>query len=153
MIRTRLDDATGDELQALQRKPLPPKVRDRIEKVLLSDAGWSPPRIAEHLGCCGQTVRDALRGFLARGSEALHAFRSGPPPDVDRRECVAGDLRRLLTQERTWTSSQLATALAERGISLGARQVRRRLKRIGAGYRRTASTLKHKQDPAKAQRA
>ena len=43
--------------------------------------------------------------------------------------------------------------LAERGISLGGRQVRRHLKRIGAGYRRTASTLKHKHDPAKAQRA
>jgi transposase len=121
--------------------------------VLLSDAGWSPPRIAEHLGYCGQTVRDALRGFLARGTEAVHPFRSWPPPDVDRRERVADDLRRLLTQERTWTSRQLAAALAERGISLGARQVRRHLTRIGAGYRRTASTLKHKHDPAKAQRA
>jgi putative transposase len=153
MIRTRLDDATRDELRALRRKPLPPKVRDRIEMVLLSDAGWSPPRIADHLGYCGQTVRDALRGFLARGTEALHPFRSGPAPDVAHRDHVADELRRSLAEQRTWTSRQLAQALAERGLTIGARQVRRHLKRIGAGYRRTASTLKHKQDPAKAERA
>ena len=153
MIRARLDDATRDELQALRRKALPPKVRDRIEMVLLSDAGWSPPKIARHLGLCGQTVRDALRGFLARGTDALYPFRSGPAPDVARRDRVADELGRLLAEQRTWTSRQLARALAERGVTLGDRQVRRHLKRIGAGYRRTASTLKHKQDPAKARRA
>jgi hypothetical protein len=41
MIRTQLGDATREQLQALPRKPLSPKVRDRIEMVLLSDAGWS----------------------------------------------------------------------------------------------------------------
>ena len=70
-----------------------------------------------------------------------------------RRNRVAEELTRLLAEERTWTSRQLGHALAERGIALGARQVRRHLKRIKAGYRRTASTLKHKQDPAKAERA
>jgi transposase len=153
MIRTPLDDATREELHALRRSPLPPKVRDRIEMVLLSDAGWSAPRIAAHLGCCGQTVRDLLRAFLARGTEALQPFRSGPPPDAARRAQVTDELKRLLAEDRTWTSRQLALALAERGISLGARQVRRYLKRLGARYRRTASTLKHKQDPAKAERA
>jgi transposase len=153
MIRTQLDDATRAELQALRRKPLGPKVRDRVEMVVLSDAGWSPPRIAEHLGYCGQTVRDLLRAFLARGLDALYPFRSGPAPDTARRDRVAEELTRLLTEERTWTSRQLSQALAGRGISLGSRQVRRHLKWIKAGYRRTASTLKHKQDPAKAERA
>ena len=153
MIRTRLDDATRDELQALRRKALPPKVRDRIEMVTLSDAGWSPPRVAAHLGCHPQTVRDALRAFAARGTAALYPLRSGPAPDVERRDLVAGALRGLLAEERTWTSRQLSEALAARGIALGPRQVRRHLKRLGAGYRRTASTLKHKQDPAKAKRA
>jgi transposase len=121
--------------------------------VTLSDAGWSPPRIAEHLGYCGQTVRDVLRAFLARGTAALYPFRTGPGPDDDRRGRVADELRRLLGEDRTWTSRQLAVALAERGIGLGDRQVRRHLKRLGAAYRRTAWTLKHKQDPAKAERA
>ena len=51
---------------------------------------------------------------------------------------VTDELRRLLAEDRTWTSRQLAQALAGRGITLGARQVRRHLKRLGARYRRTA---------------
>ena len=153
MIRTQLDDATRYELQALRREPIAPTVRDRIETVVLSDAGWSAPRIAEHLGCCGQTVRDLLRAFLARSLDALYPFRSGPAPGTVHRDRVAEELTRLLVEERTWTSRQLGHALAERGISLGPSQVRRHLKRIRAGYRRTASTLKHKRDPAKAERA
>jgi transposase len=153
MIRTKLDDATREQLQALRREPVPPKVRDRLEMALLSDAGWSAPRIAAHLGYCGQTVRDLLRAFLARGTDALYPFRTGLGPDVDHRDRVSDELRRLLAEDRTWTSRQLAGALAERGIVMGARQVRRHLKRLGARYRRTAPTLKHKQDPAKAERA
>jgi transposase len=121
--------------------------------VLLSDAGWSAPRIAAHLGVCGQTVRDLLRAFLARGLDALYPFRSGPEPNTDHLDRVAEALRRLLAEERTWTSRQLSHALDEQGIALGPRQVRRHLKRIQAGYRRTAWTLKHKQDPVKAARA
>src|SRR3954470_15366583 len=153
MIRTKLDKPTRETLQALRRTALPPKVRDRIEMLTLSDAGWSAPRIAAHLGYCGQTVRDLLRDFLGRRTEALHPRRTGPAPDAARRDRVAEELRRSLAEDRTWTSRQLSEALAGRGIGLGPRQVRRYLKRMKAGYRRTASTLKHKQDPAKAERA
>lgn len=153
MIRITLDDATRDELRALRRTELAPKVRDRIEMVSLSDAGWSAPRIARHLGSHPQTVRDLLRAFLARGAAALRPSRSGPAPDVERRDRIADALRELLAQRRTWTSGQLSRALADRAIALGPRQVRRHLKRIDARYRRTASTLKHKQDPARAARA
>jgi transposase len=153
MIRITLDDATRDELRALRRADLTPKVRDRIEMVTLSDAGWSPPRIAAHLGCHPQTARDLLRAFLARGSAALYPFPSGPAPDLRRRDRVAGALTELLGEDRTWTSRQLSEALAGRGIAIGPRQTRRYLKRLKAGYRRTSSTLKHKQDPAKAERA
>ena len=153
MIRIHLDDATRDELRSLRRKALPPKARDRIEMLTLADAGWSAPRIAAHLGHCGQTVRDTLKGFLERGTDALYPRRPGPAPDTGRRDRVAEELRRCLAEDRTWTSGQLSEALAARGIALGPRQVRRHLKRIKAGYRRTASTLKHTQDPAKAERA
>jgi len=153
MIRILLDDASRDELRALRRTDLPPRVRDRIEMVSLADAGWSAPRIARHLGYPPQTVRDLLRAFLLRGTDALHPSRGGPPPDAERRDRVTAALRDLLGQSRTWTSGQLSQALAERGIALGARQVRRYLKLMGGRYRRTAQTLKHKQDPAKAERA
>jgi putative transposase len=41
------------------------KVRDRIAMVTLSDAGWSAPRIAAHLGSCGQIVRERAARALA----------------------------------------------------------------------------------------
>jgi transposase len=153
MIRITLDDATRDELRSLRRAGLPPKVRDRIEMVTLADAGWSAPRIADHLGYHPQTVRDLLRAFLARGAAALYPARGGPAPDAEHRDRVTGAIRELLGRRRTWTSGQLSRALAESGVALGPRQVRRYLRRMGARYRRTASTLKHKQDPAKAARA
>jgi putative transposase len=153
MIRIHLDDATRAELRSLRRKALPPKARDRIEMLTLADAGWPAPGIAAHLGHCGQTVRDTLKRFLERGTDALYPRRTGPAPDTARRDRVAEELRRSLAEDRTWTSRQLSEALAARGIDLGPRQVRRYLKRMKAGYRRTAQTLKHKQDPAKAERA
>ena len=153
MIRIHLEPFTRDELIALRRKPLPPKVRDRIEMLTLANAGWSAPKIAAHLGHCGQTARDLLKDFLERGLDALYPRRSGPAPDLHHRDRVADELWRCLAEDRTWTSRQLAEALAACGVELGPRQVRRHLKRMKAGYRRTAHSLKHKQDPAKAERA
>jgi putative transposase len=153
MIRIQLDDATRMQLQSLRRTALPPKVRDRLEMVLLSDAGWSPPRIARHLGCYHQTVRDLLHDFRQRGSQALYPRPTGPAPDTGRRDRILGLLRDLLSQDRTWTAAQLAEALRPHGLPLGDRQVRRYLRLRKAGYRRTASTLHHKQNPAKVERA
>src|SRR5205085_11927433 len=118
-----------------------------------SAAGWSPPRIAAHLGYCGHTVRAVLGGFRGRGTAALTPGRSGPPPDRERRDRVTGLLRGLLGRPRAWTAGQLAEALAADGGELGPRQVRRYLRLLGAGYRRTAGSLRHKQDPAKVARA
>jgi transposase len=153
MIRIVLKDDARRQLDALRRTDLPARERDRLEMVALSAAGWSPPRIAAHLGYCGHTVRAALRGFQARGTAALTPGRSGPPPDRERRDRVTGVLRDLLGQRRTWAAGQLAAALAPHGIAIGPRQVRRYLRLLGAGYRRTANSLRHKQDPAKVERA
>jgi len=153
MIRIQLTDATRMELQSLRRQALPPAVRDRLEMVLLSAAGWSPPRIAGHLGYYPQTVRTALHGFRQRGPAALYPGKPGPAPDAAWRDRITGLLHDLLGQDRTWTSAQLAEALAGHGITLGGRQVRRYLRLLAAGYRRTADTVGHKQDPAKVERA
>jgi putative transposase len=149
MIRIHLDESTREELQALRKQDLPAKVRDRLEMVLLSAAGWSAPRIAGHLGCHHHTARAAIKGFLAEGVASLWPGKPGPGPDAARRERVCCLLRELLGQERTWTSRQLADALRPHSVELSARQVRRYLKAMKAGYRRTASTLEHKQDPDK----
>lgn len=153
MIHIQLDDAVRAELRSLRRTALPPRVRDRLEMALLSEAGWSPPRIARHLGCYPQTVRNLLHAFGRRGPAALWPGKTGPAPDVARSGRILGLLRDLLGQDRTWTSGQLAEALRRHGVALGGRQVRRYLRRLKAGYRRTASTLSHKQSPAKVERA
>jgi transposase len=153
MIRIRLDDATRAALQTLRRTDLPAVPRDRLEMVFLSEAGWSPPRIARHLGRYPQTVRNVLHDFESRGVPALYPDKPGPDPDPDRRGRVTALLRDLLGEDRTWTSAQLADALRPHGVALSGRQVRRYLALLGAGYRRTASTLEHKQDPAKVAQA
>jgi putative transposase len=153
MIRIQLDDATRAELQSLRRTARSPAVRDRLEMVFLSDAGWSPPRIAGHLGYYPQTVRNLLHAFQRRGQSALYPGRTGPAPDAVRRDRVLGVLTELLGQDRTWTSAQLAEALRPHGVLLGGRQIRRYLRLLKAGYRRTASTLGHKQDRVKVERA
>ena len=153
MILIQLDNVTRDELKSLRRQQLPPRARDRLEMVLLSSVAWSPARIATHLGYCAPTVRSVLKDFLARGTAALFPRRTGPPPDLQRRQHVTQVLTDLLAQERTWTSRQLATALAEQNIRLSARQVRRYLEMMGAGWRRTTNSLRHKQNPVKVARA
>jgi putative transposase len=153
MIRIHLDHTTRDELQGLRRQDLPAKVRDRLEMVTLADAGWKPARIAEHLGYHYRTVLNVLHDFTSRGSQALSPRRRGPAPDLARRRRVTELLRDLVGQDRTWTAAQLAEALRPHGVALSPRQLRRYLKHLRAGYRRTASTVRHKQDPAKVRRA
>lgn len=153
MIRTRLDDSTRRQLHDLRRTDLAPRVRDRLEAVLLSDAGWSPPRIAAHLGWHPHTARALLKDFRRRGTDALRPGKPGPAPDLPHSRRVTEALERLLRQERTWDSGQLSEALPADGIAIGPRQVRRHLKRMKAGYRRTASSLAHKRDPEKVARA
>ena len=150
MIRICLTDAQRGELQTLRRSDLPAVSRERVEMVFLSDAGWSPPAIAEHLDRHPHTVRAALKGFRDRGVVAFHPDKPGPPPDHARRGQVTAKLSELLAQDRTWTSRQLADTL---GVGIGHRQTRRYLAVLKAGYRRTAQTVGHKQDPKKVERA
>jgi len=152
MLRTSLTDSQRSELQALRRTDLSAVSRDRLEMVLMSAAGWSSPKIAEHLGRHPHTVRAALKGFAARGPEAFFPAAPGPAPDHNRRAAVTGKLSELLGRERTWTARQLADALGP-GIGIGHRQTRRYLAYLKAGYRRTAQTVGHKQDPDKVERA
>jgi transposase len=100
-----------------------------------------------------QEQRAFIPIYQARGTAALSPRRTGPAPDAARRQQVSDLLRQRLAEARTWTAPQLAAALADRGVHLSARQVRRYLHLLGAGYRRTVATLDHKQDPATAAHA
>ena len=141
-------------MQGLRRDAsLSPAVRDRVEMILLSDAGWSPPRIAEHLTNHAKTMRLVLRRFHDRGVPTLHVRPPGPAPDTARREQMTTALDQVLSLERTWTTAQLAEALARVGIYLSTRRTRKYLGRMGARWRRTTRSLRHKQDQVRAERA
>lgn len=150
MIHLSLTEAERAAVQALRRdRTLTPAERDRVEMVLLSATGWSSPRIAVHLGCHAVTVRAVLKRFPVSGIGGLRRQRPGPAPDTARRAEVTAALDALLGQDRTWTAAQLATALRDQDIWLSTRQTRKYLQRMGARWRRTVRTLKHKQDPAR----
>ncbi len=154
MLRITLSPDQRGAAQVARRDPtLTPLERDRVEMVLLSAGGWSPPAIAQHLGYHATTVRTALKAFAACGLPGLWHQRPGPPPDLVRREQVTRALDRLLDQPRTWTAAQLAQALRADRIRLSTRQTRRYLQAMGAKWRRTVRSLRHKQDPARVERA
>src|SRR5919202_2536434 len=154
MLRITLTPDQRAACAAARRDPTrTPLERDRVEMVLLAAAGWRPPAIARHLDYHAATVRHALKAYQAPGLAGLWHQRPGPPPDTARREQVTRALDRLLDQPRTWTAAQLAHALQAEGIVLSTRQTRRYLQGIGAKWRCTARSLRHKQDPAKVERA
>lgn len=126
-----------------------PRERDRVEMRLLSAAGWSPPRIARHFSCSVKPVHAVLDAYPTRGLDAVRRQRPGPKPDTARRETVTAALTTLLADDRTWTTAQLAAALAAQQIALSARQTRRYLHSMDHHWRRTQRTLRHKQHPAR----
>lgn len=149
-----VDEKMRAQLRKLSRAPDAGWwVRERVDMVLLAAKGWSAPLIAQHLGCSDKTVRRMLRAFEAHGVEALERQVRGPAPDVAQRQQVHAALAALLAQPRTWTSGQLALALREHGVQLGARQVRRYLAELGASWQRTKMTLVHKQRGDEVERA
>jgi transposase len=154
MIRIHLTPDQRQALQGLRRDAsLAPVERDRVEMLFLSADGWAPPAIAEHLGYCVTTVRRLLKRVDLDDFAGLRRKRPGPPPALNRRQPIEAALRELLAEDRTWTARQLAAALASRDITLAPRTVRRYLKRMDARYRRTARTLRHKQDPVRVEAA
>jgi len=155
MIQVTLSPEAREELRALRRDTsLSPAERDRVEMLLLSaEQGFSPPKIARHLGCHPKTVRLLLKAFREQGVACVRHRRPGPAPDLARRQQITFLLDQLLAQDRTWTAGQLAEALTQAGFPLGTRHTTRYLHAMGAKWKRTVRTLSHKQDPQKVERA
>ena len=75
MIRIVLSAEQREAVQALRRDPrLRPAERDRVEMLLLSEAGWAAPRIAQHLECSTATVRRFFHAFQAVSASRQRAY-------------------------------------------------------------------------------
>lgn len=149
MYRVRLTDEQRAELQGRTRqRGIVPSTRDRLEMIRLSDAGWSVPHIARHLGQHEQTVRFWIKAFLAGGFDVLpNQPRGGKQSRLT--AAMLDELRSaIIISQRTWTAQQIAGWLADQhGIRLSTGRLRVHLKRAKLSYQRTSRTLKHKQQP------
>jgi transposase len=150
MYRITLTDEQRRELRARTRQAgLAPSTRDRLEMVRLSDAGWSVPRIARHLGQHEQTVRTWIKAFLAGEFEALPNKPRGGKESALSTPMLESVRAEVARGTRTWTAAQLADWVAEHhGVRLSADRLRIHLRRAKISWQRTSRTLTHKQDPA-----
>jgi transposase len=150
MYRITLTAEQHDELRRRTHQAgLVPSTRDRLEMVRLSDAGWSVPRIACHLGQHEQTVRAWIKAFLAGGFDRLPNKPRGGKVSALRGPILERVQAELARGTRTWTAAQVADWVAtEQGVRLSADRVRIHLRRAGITWQRTSRTLRHKQDPA-----
>ncbi len=149
MYRIILTDDQRPELQRRTRQPgIAPSTRDRLEMVRLSDAGWSVPKIAHHLGLHAQTVRAWIKAFIARGFDALTTKpRGGDHSEVTpvMLEAVRAE---VATGRRTWSAREIADWVAEQhGVRISPGRRRVHLKRAKLSYQRTSRSLRHKQRP------
>lgn len=149
MYRITLTEEQRHDLRQRTRQPgLAPSTRDRLEMVRLSDAGWSVPTIARHLGQHHQTVRAWIKAFLCAGFDALANKPRGGKHSALTPSMLESVRAELATGERTWTAPQLADWIDEQyGLRLSTDRIRLHLKRAKLSWQRTSRSLKHKQDP------
>ena len=149
MYRITLTDEQRHELRERTRRTgLAPSTRDRLEMVRLSDAGWSVPRIARHLGQHEHTVRPWIKAFLAGGFDARPNKPRGGKVSALTAAMLESVRAEVARGKRTWTAAQLADWIADHhGVRLSADRVRIHLRRAKISWQRTSRTLRHKQDP------
>jgi transposase len=149
LYRVSLSDEQRQELQRRTHEPgIKPRTRDRLEMVRLSDAGWSVPQIARHLGMSEKRVRHWIQTFLASGFDALpdKPHRGRPSALTQAMRAALG--QELAKEDRTWTAAQLAEWLAGQwSVRVSVSHLRRFLRRWKLSYKRTARSVKHKQQP------
>jgi putative transposase len=149
MYRVTLTADQRHELnQRTRQRGVAPSTRDRLEMVRLSDAGWSIPRVARHLGQHEQTVRAWIKVFLAGGFDALPNQPRGGKQSALTPIMLAAVRAEVAHGTRTWTAAQLADWVADHhGLRLSTGRLRVHLKRAKISWQRTSRSLTHKQDP------
>ena len=153
IIRVTLTEGQLDDLNARARgRDLAPHERERLEMIRLSHLGHTIPQIAAHLGRHQQTVRRIVSGFRADGFAVLaDRPRPGRPPTLT--DAVLAAIEQRLDADaaagRTWTMPHLAAWLeADHGVVITPGWLAERLKARRFRWKRTQSSLRHKQaDP------
>jgi len=154
-IGVKLTPQQRSELNRRARaRQLPPRMRDRLEMVRLSDMGQSVAQIAQALDVHEATVRKYLKRFNTLGGD-FDALADAPIPG--RPPVLTDEYMRQLeqmldqsaTQGRTWTCRSLAEWLREQfGVTVHPKYLSEQLKDRKFRWKRTLRSLKHKhKDP------
>ena len=149
MYRITLTAEQRHDLSSRTRQPgSAPSTRDRLEMVRRSDASWSVPQIARHLGSHEQTVRLWIKAFIAGGCDALTTTpRGGDTSDVTPAMLDAARAE-IAKGTRPGRASQVADWIAaHHGVRISPGRMRVHLKRATLSYQRTARALHHQQQP------
>jgi hypothetical protein len=119
LYRVQLTEDQRAELQARTRAPgVMPRTRDRLEMVRLSDAGWSIPKIAQHLRISEVRVRFWIKRYLLEGFDGLPDQPHPGQPSSLTPELVEALRQEFAKEDRTWTAGQLSDWLDERILSI-----------------------------------
>lgn len=148
MYRVHLSDEQRHELQQRTHvSEVAPRTRDRLEMVRLSDAGFSIPWIARHLGHSEVRVRHWVKQFLVRGFDALPDQPHPGQKSAVTSEMMAQLKAQMAQSPQAWTARQIADWVADRyGVRRSPRQISRIVARAKQSYKRTQRGLKHKQN-------
>lgn len=149
MYRVTLTEDQCLELNQRAHQPgVAPYLRDRLEMLRLSDAGWSIPKIARHLGQDEQRTRFWIKAYLLGGFEALDNKIRGGKVSALTPQIIAEVTEQIRSGQRTWNAEQIAEWIAEQyKVRLSPGQVRRKLRPARLRYKRTSRSLRHKQKP------
>jgi transposase len=142
-----LSDEERAALRAGLRSPVAFTLR-RCQVLLASADGLRPAQIAKRFGCASQSVRNAIRGFAAAGTDCLREGSHRPKsvrPELDQAACER--LRTLLHRSPRdfgkptglWTLALAAEVAFAEGITarlLSDETIRQALIRLGVGWKR-----------------
>lgn len=146
-----LTPLTSDERQALlaakNTSQTHLRERERVEMVLLADAGWTNAQIARHLGRTETTVQAHVRKWSKEGLAGLEMhFSPGRTPRIT--DVFKALLLEKLKSDRLYSARQLCAELEhETGIAITIDHMRAVVRGIGGRYKRTKKCVKHSRKP------
>jgi transposase len=149
MLLTPLTAEQRRELLVLKNaKSTHPKARERVEMVLLADAGWENARIATHLGKGESTVQQIVRNFVKQGMASFEIGYFGPRGGYKADSDFITRLEKKLEEERIWTAPQLQAELEkETGTRVCLDWIRKLCKARGYAWKRTKRSVAHSRKP------
>lgn len=146
-------DEEGHALEEALRSPVSFTLR-RAQIVRLSEQGQRASEIAEHLGCCVQTARNAIHAFNNDGLACLTPGEPGPK-DPERLFDEAGrdrlleiahlSPRHFAKARSTWTLSLLAEVAFEEGLTeeqVSHETIRQAILAVGVSWRRAKDWIR-----------